>query len=370
MSSEHGSVVLAVALAFAGAGMVAGCADSAQGGVERVVARTTSVASVMPARAAGPSVEERFGLRSADPKPDAGVAEAAAMLRWDLPSGWVERAPSAMRIANFLAAGDPGAECYLSILAGDAGGLGANVNRWLGQVGQPALGPAQIDALPRAKLFHRDAVLLEAEGAYTGMSGGVAKDGQRLIGLLLVDPDGSAFLKLVGPSDVVVREREAFLALARSFRSPAEGGEADASGAATAPRTEIAGGLVVRVPQDWMRVPEKPPRALDLRLGPDIECSITVLAGEAGGARANIDRWRSQLGLPPLDDTQYMGLERVPLLDGSALLAEASAGGKGVLGAVLTAPDRSVFVKLTGPVGGIARHRAAFLEMCRTLEDG
>lgn len=354
------------------ASCLASCSDHAGG--DKIVARSSVVASVVPphgsaakalAHATGASVEERFGLKSAS-KPDAGVSEATGMMRWDVPAGWTERAPSAMRIANFLAGGDEQAECYLTILAGDAGGLGANVNRWLGQMGRPALGPDQIDALPRATMFRREAVLLESEGSFTGMSGGAAKEGQRLIGLLLVDPAGSAFLKLVGPTAVVTREREAFLALAKSFRSSRD--EAT-SGESAEPRIERAGGLVARVPADWMRVPEKPPRALDLRIDADVECSITVLPGEAGGARANIDRWRGQLGLAPLDDAQYTGLETVPMLGTNALLVEATSGDKGLLGVVSCSGDRSVFVKLTGPSSLIATHRGAFLELCRTLVD-
>src|SRR5690606_21593906 len=173
MHRERGNAALAGAVAFAGTFLMFGCADRAPTG-ERVVARPTAIASAIPSRVTGASVEERFGLPPSGPKPDAGVAEAAGMMRWDTPAGWVERPPSAMRIANFLAAGDPGAECYLTILAGDAGRIGANVNRWLGQMGQPALGPAQIDALPRATLFQREAVFLETEGSFTGMSGGAA----------------------------------------------------------------------------------------------------------------------------------------------------------------------------------------------------
>jgi hypothetical protein len=365
MRFERGFLLFVQGVTCVAAFTISSCTDGASSG-ERVVARSTVVAGVIPPHGTGASVEERFGLQPSAARPDAGVSEAARMLRWDLPAGWVERAPSSMRIANFLAAGDPEAECYLTILAGDAGGLGANVNRWLAQMGRAALGSAQMDALPHTRLFDRDAVLLEADGDFTGM-GGEARSAQRLIGILLVDPNGSAFFKLVGPADVVARERDAFLALARSLRSSSEG---QASSTPSATRSERAGGLVAQVPSEWARLPEKPPRALDLRVEAKVECSITVLAGSAGGARANIDRWRSQLGLAPLDDTQFLGLEHVPLLDGRAYLVEASTTDSAVLGAAYVADDRSVFVKMTGPVGQLARHRTEFLELCRTLEDG
>lgn len=352
-------------VAFVGTFVLAGCADRGSDQPARVVARSTVVASVIPTHSSGSSVEERFGIPSDAPKPDAGVGEAAAMLRWDLPAGWVERAPSAMRVANFAVSGSD-AECYLTILAGDGGGVGANVNRWLAQMQKPALVGAQIDELPRATLFHREAVLLDVEGTFTGMSSGTAQAGRRLLGLLLVDPDGSAFLKFVGPTDVVERERKSFFALAASLRSA---NDSAASASTSGVRIERAAGLVARVPSSWMRVPEKPPRAMDLRIDADVECSITVLAGAAGGARANIDRWRGQIGLPPLDDEQFTGLEVVPVLGGKARLVEATSGDAGVLGIVSEHSERSVFVKLTGPVGQLARHRAAFLELCSSLED-
>ncbi|MBL8863656.1 MAG: hypothetical protein JNK02_16825 [Planctomycetes bacterium] len=371
MRRVPGVVVLAGLLALAS------CGSSDPNRPQRVVARTSASASVLPPRPHGASIEERFGLAPRAPQPDAGVGEAVAMLRWDLPPGWVEREPSSMRIANFLASGDERAECYLTILAGDGGGLGANVNRWLGQLGRPALASAQIDALPRGRLFGREAVLLDAQGAFTGMSGGAPRPDTRLLGLLLVDPDGSAFLKFTGPAQVVARERDAFLTLAASFRSAAD----RAAGGAAAPpaadvatsealREERAAGLLARVPEPWMRVAAKPPRALDLRVDADVECSLTVLPGAAGGARANIDRWRAQLGLGPLDEAQFAGLEQVEMLGARALLVEASSGEAGLLGVVASSSDRSVFVKLTGPVGLLARHRAAFLELCRTLEEG
>jgi len=349
---------------FAGTIVFASCADRGPDVPARVVARSTVVASLIPTHSSGKSVEERFGIASDTPKPDAGVGEAAAMLRWDLPPGWIERAPSAMRVANFGVGASEDAECYLTILAGDGGGVGANVNRWLAQMQQPALVAAQIDALPRAKLFHREAVLLDIEGTFTGMSGGSAQAGRRLLGMLLVDPDGSAFLKFVGPADVVAREQESFKALAASFRSANDRPEEQTS---SATRLERAAGLLVRVPESWMRVPEKPPRALDLRVDAEVECSITVLQGTAGGARANIDRWRGQIGLEPLDDAQFAGLEVVPMLGNGALLVEASSSESGVLAAVSAGTERSVFVKLTGPLGQIGRHRAAFLDLCRTL---
>lgn len=158
---------------------------------------------------------ERFALNM----PGASAAPTPAReLDWDTPEGWSEAPPTSMRLANFRVAGDERAECYLTALAGDAGGLAANVNRWCTQMSQRALSAEELEALPRAELFGREAVLLDVEGTWTGMSGAERVGEQRLVGLLLVDAGGSLFLKMVGPSALLAEQRESFLALARSFQ--------------------------------------------------------------------------------------------------------------------------------------------------------
>ncbi len=160
------------------------------------------------------SSQERFGLRPMGPARAEGAAPALA---WTTPPGWTEAPPTSMRAANFHAAGDERAECYLTLLAGDAGGLAANVNRWRAQMSLDPIDETAVAALPRAPFRDADGALLEIEGTFTGMSGSENAAGFALLGLLQVHPAGSAFLKLVGPADVVARERQAFLELAGSF---------------------------------------------------------------------------------------------------------------------------------------------------------
>src|SRR5688572_18937213 len=64
---------------------------------------------------------------------------ASSSLRWITPAGWSELPTSAMRVANFRVGDDERAECYLTLLGGDGGGLAANVNRWRAQMGLGAL---------------------------------------------------------------------------------------------------------------------------------------------------------------------------------------------------------------------------------------
>ena len=81
-----------------------------------------------------------------------------------------------MRVANFNPAGDERAECYLTMLSGDAGGLGPNVNRWRAQLGLAPLAPRELEALPHKPLLGRDAVFIDFAGTWQGMSGKESRD--------------------------------------------------------------------------------------------------------------------------------------------------------------------------------------------------
>lgn len=57
-------------------------------------------------------------------------------LTWTLPEGWKEEPGKHMRMASFYSMAYPKAiDCYIIALAGPAGGLDANLERWLGQIG-------------------------------------------------------------------------------------------------------------------------------------------------------------------------------------------------------------------------------------------
>ncbi len=62
-----------------------------------------------------------------------GGNQSKAHFHWDTPEGWGEkRQASGIRLATFTA--ESGGVCTIIPLAGDAGGLKANISRWLGQM--------------------------------------------------------------------------------------------------------------------------------------------------------------------------------------------------------------------------------------------
>ncbi|HVY61478.1 MAG TPA: hypothetical protein VHF22_07480, partial [Planctomycetota bacterium] len=95
------------------------------------------------------------------------------------------------------------------------------------------------------------------------------------------------------------------------------------------------GALAFDTPAGW----EAKPDSSGMRLGsfgvaghPDADCSIIVLPGGAGGVLANVDRWRKQMGLPPLEPGAEMKLPTVDLLGGKGLLVELEGSYAGMGG--------------------------------------
>lgn len=327
------------------------------------------------------SAEERHGVSASDFGAAAAADAPVAELQWRVPAGWTEKPPAPMREPNLQVAGDPQAECYLTTLAGEAGGVEANVNRWRAQLSLPPLSPAEIAALPRIPWLGGDAVHADFEGDFTGMSGESPRRNWRLVGLVLVRPDKSRFLKMIGPAEVVARELAAFRELADSFHDDASGGHDRRPAGAPAAGPDDDGqqaGLSWEAPPGWRRGPDKSLRVVTYFAGEGdaVECYVTLLGGEAGGVLANINRWCAQMGAPPLTDAEVAQLERVPMAGTHGVLVriergprpEVAAAAELLEGAVCLLDGRALFVKLTGPRDAVEAQHAALIAFCRSIK--
>lgn len=193
--------MLLAALCAAGAACLAGCGNRGPEAIDRV--------ERVPAeeRIAPPVLKtaERMGLLA-----DRGFT-------WELPEGWSQGPDSSMRLATFLIQSDPLAECAVSTLYGDGGGLEANVNRWRAQLGQPPLTAEEIAALPRWPVLGTEAVVVEAAGPYASMGGGEIDDAL-LLGVVCPMEGRTFFVKMTGTRAALEAERERFRAFCLSLR--------------------------------------------------------------------------------------------------------------------------------------------------------
>lgn len=324
---------------------------------------------------------------------------------WTVPAGWENKEPGMMRVANLSIAGQPDVECYLTELGGSAGGLESNLNRWQQQMGQPALSPEQIAALPKHPLLGGEASFITIDGTFGGMGGAVVKENFRMYGLALVTESKSLFVKMTGPKDILAAEESNFLAFAASLAEGSGGATPESAPspapvaspeAAAAPMPEAtaavdnphgvpdptpAGGfnpsnLQWTAPEGWQQGAEKMMRVVTYTTG-NVECYITTLAGEAGGALSNINRWAKQMGQPALDEAAIAALPKVSILGTEGPMTEFAGtftdmGGAAkpdykMLGTLASAGGSTFFIKLVGPAAEVDAQKSNFVAFCASL---
>jgi len=143
-------------------------------------------------------------------------AQEMPPLTWQAPEGWVRMPSTPIRIANFHVGDPANAECYISVLPGNAGGIEANIARWRMQMGQPArLAPDEIAALPSIAVLGRRAPLVEVTGHFADPDKSSASD--MLLGTVCELETQTVFAKMVGAEATVRAERDAFIAFCASI---------------------------------------------------------------------------------------------------------------------------------------------------------
>jgi hypothetical protein len=136
-----------------------------------------------------------------------------------------------------------------------------------------------------------------------------------------------------------------------------------------APPPTAPAGLAWDLPAGWTQEPTRPMRLASFAT-PAGACGLFVFAG--GGDRlANVNRWRGQVGLEPVDAA---ALERDLAADRNGFgdfhhLAVRGAD-KAFLAALFPTPQGQCFVKLEVAPAGLDAAREGFLAFCRSLRPG
>ncbi len=318
----------------------------------------------------------------------AATAGAQPALHWETPAGWQTQAASGLRAASFLAPGQGGASADVSVVmfAGAGGGVLANINRWRGQL---QLAPVSAEKLPA------EVNALDAPGGHFFVADirGEPEQGKaatRILGAWLEQPERVWFFKMMGPEDVVESQKGAFLGFLRSVgpgasadRAPevVQGGAKRADNTNDLPHAEFAvvpseaagePSLHWQAPPDW-----QPKQVTGMRKGSyaisrggmGADMSITAFPGDVGGLAANVNRWRSQVGLPSVDDAALRTFTET--FDANGLhftLVDFAGGQQRILAALASWQGATWFFKLTGPDGLVEDEKPSFIAFLKTVQ--
>src|SRR6185295_10768170 len=137
--------------------------------------------------------------------PPAAAVSAGGGFKWQVPAGWTTGTGSSMRLVTLDVPG--GAQCWVTPLGGQAGGVQSNLDRWRGEVGAAKLTDAEFAALPKLKILGVDTPWVDVSGTYKGMGG--PKDlpaTARVFAAACALPDSLVTFKMVGSPETLEKE--------------------------------------------------------------------------------------------------------------------------------------------------------------------
>ena len=101
------------------------------------------------------------------------------------------------------------------------------------------------------------------------------------------------------------------------------------------------------------------------------DLSIVSLSGSSGGLLANVNRWRGQVELEPINETDILTTSTV----GESKMGpyrvfkmiNDNKKGKAIIAAVLPTGEKTFFIKLTTDVQGISELEPSFKKFCSSI---
>jgi hypothetical protein len=159
-------------------------------------------------------IVDMIGPTSLKAREESRPLAQGAPFKFDTPSGWTQiPATSTFYVLSFMAADkDKKAAINVSIMAGDGGGLAANVNRWRGQVGLNPVTAAEINALPEVQIGTAKGKLIDVAG------NSAPPQSNRILGAILIRQTDSLFFKMTGPKEFVGQQQPAFESFLKSIQ--------------------------------------------------------------------------------------------------------------------------------------------------------
>jgi len=119
-----------------------------------------------------------------------------------------------MRVGTLILA-DGATECAITAFPGEVGGIEANLARWLGQLDVEVPGDALASFARKPETMQSDAGLPCLIYDFSQVL--PPDSAQTILAAIVPMKDQTVFVKITAPPAVIVRERDAFLALCRSL---------------------------------------------------------------------------------------------------------------------------------------------------------
>jgi hypothetical protein len=292
-----------------------------------------------------------------------------------------------MRVGSFKVNKD-GQQADVSIIPLAGGNELDNVNRWRNQLGLPPIEASALAAAgEKVTIAGSTASLYDLAG-----SDPQSKQPTRILAAMLPLQGSTWFFKMIGPDGLVESQKTQFKAFLRSVRA----GDASVGdmppmpvsmAPASAPTPDLAsipghesfasGKPGWTVPAGWQ---EQPPTSMRLATylvkaegGAKADVSVVKLGGSGGGMLPNVNRWRGQVGLKPVNEaelnslitTKPVGDVNISILDMTGHSPESGEQAR-LLVAVVPRDGATWFYKMVGNDQLVAQQKEAFVNFVQS----
>src|SRR6266550_2724017 len=321
--------------------------------------------------------QDAMPTNTAAPRMPGGLASRADS-SVSTPPGWEPQPLSQMRQASFLVKGENGAVADISFvsLGSAAGNVLENVNRWLGQLGQPSINEQKLGEM--AQRLHTslgDVTIVDLAGLPDNAD--AARDG-RIIAAMVTTANATLFFKMRGNADLSEAQKGDFIKwVAAVCNAQTQTGSRQMAAMppqmpAAPPQTTSAPPIKWTTPEGWTEVPPSSMRYASFSAptedGDKIDISVVTFPGDGGSDADNVNRWRGQMGLAPVDANAVTS-QVAPLETGDTTFSTTDiAGNKTRTIAAWTRRDGRVwFFKATGPNTAVEKEKPNFVKFIKSV---
>jgi hypothetical protein len=326
--------------------------------------------SKAPLEESVPQQQDAMPTNTAAPRMPGNIAPTAATAV-TTPPNWEPQPLSQMRQASFLVKGDNGATADISLvsLGPAAGNVLDNVNRWLDQLGQPPITEQKLGEMAqRLTTSSGDVTIVDLAGLPKDAD--PAKNG-RIVAAMLTTGTSTLFFKMRGNADLVEEQKADFIKWVAAV-CDAQAESKSQPMAAIPPQDTGPPPIKWETPENWTAVSPSSMRYASFTApaenGEKIDISVVTFPGDGGSDPDNINRWRGQIGLPPIDKNVVTS-RIAPLKTADATFSTADiVGAKARTIAAWTRHDGRVwFFKATGPNAAVEKEKPNFVKFIESV---
>ena len=309
---------------------------------------------------------------------------ASPGIAWVLPPGWQESPVEEMSIANFNVTGTDAQKAGVAVMQfPKMDGMELQfVNLWRDKVKLPPVTPGDPAAQPEK------IPIGAGEGRLYDLAGKEPADGSKspahILVALFTQGETSWAVRMQGEDSLVREQRPAFLQFLKSVTFPAAGATTLASrerppstnAKQTPHETADAGGPAWKPPGNWQQLPTPPMlQAKYLVPGTGSAKAEVNISAAGGSVPMNVNRWRGQLGLAPLDESAMQkALTPLNVPGSQAILVDMSGTDARtgqparLVAAIVPRGEQSWFYKLMGDGKVVETEKPAFIQFVEQVK--